>query len=83
MNLWTIFYQVPKIKKNFVGEMAKLAVEHGADGILVSNHGARQLDGVPATVSLQTIPSKTVLQILLKFQYLKCEKKDVAELKVF
>lgn len=23
----------------------------GVDGILVSNHGARQLDGVPATVS--------------------------------
>ena len=35
----------------FAGEMAKLAVDHGADGILVSNHGARQLDGVPATVS--------------------------------
>lgn len=27
------------------------AVKHGLDGILVSNHGARQLDGVPATVS--------------------------------
>lgn len=25
-------------------------MKHGVDGILVSNHGARQLDGVPATV---------------------------------
>ncbi|NXS08773.1 HAOX1 oxidase, partial [Neodrepanis coruscans] len=30
---------------------AKKAVEIGVNGILVSNHGARQLDGVPATVS--------------------------------
>ena len=27
------------------------AVEHGADGIIVSNHGGRQLDCVPASVS--------------------------------
>ena len=31
-------------------EDAVLGVEAGVDGILVSNHGARQLDGVPATV---------------------------------
>ena len=75
MNLWTFFYQVLKIKKSFVGEMAKLAVEHGADGILVSNHGARQLDGVPATVSLQTILStKTVLQKQLKLIFLNIFK---------
>ncbi|NWZ21800.1 HAOX1 oxidase, partial [Asarcornis scutulata] len=30
---------------------AKEAVKLGVNGILVSNHGARQLDGVPATVS--------------------------------
>ena len=35
----------------FLGDDAKTAVKHGLDGILVSNHGARQLDGVPATVS--------------------------------
>jgi 4-hydroxymandelate oxidase len=29
---------------------ARLAVEHGVDGIVVSNHGGRQLDGVMATV---------------------------------
>lgn len=27
-----------------------MAVENGASGIIVSNHGARQIDGVPATV---------------------------------
>lgn len=31
-------------------EDACLAVQHGAQGIMVSNHGGRQLDGVPATV---------------------------------
>lgn len=33
-------------------EDAREAVKYGVDGILVSNHGARQLDGVPATVSI-------------------------------
>ncbi|XP_028578040.2 2-Hydroxyacid oxidase 1 [Podarcis muralis] len=31
---------------------AQEAVKHGVNGILVSNHGARQLDGVPATVEV-------------------------------
>lgn len=31
---------------------ASLAVEHGAAGVIVSNHGGRQLDGVPATARL-------------------------------
>lgn len=30
---------------------ARRAVEHGAAGIVVSNHGARQLDTVPATIA--------------------------------
>jgi L-lactate dehydrogenase (cytochrome) len=30
-------------------EDARQAAAHGADGIVVSNHGGRQLDGVPAT----------------------------------
>ncbi len=48
------------IKKRFGGpvivkgildvEDAKLAIEHGADGIVVSNHGGRQLDGAPSTI---------------------------------
>lgn len=29
---------------------AELAVQHGVAAIAVSNHGGRQLDGVPATV---------------------------------
>jgi 4-hydroxymandelate oxidase len=29
---------------------ARLAIDHGAAGIIVSNHGARQLDTVPATI---------------------------------
>ena len=31
---------------------AVLAVEHGTNGIIVSNHGGRQLDGVPATIDV-------------------------------
>ena len=33
-------------------EDAREALKHDIQGIIVSNHGARQLDGVPATVSL-------------------------------
>ena len=33
-------------------EDAKLAVRHGTDAILVSNHGGRQLDSIPATIDL-------------------------------
>jgi 4-hydroxymandelate oxidase len=33
-------------------EDARLAVRHGADAVLVSNHGGRQLDTVPATIDL-------------------------------
>ena len=31
---------------------AKLAVEHGVQGIVVSNHGGRYLDGVPSTIEV-------------------------------
>ena len=41
------------IKGIMTADDARLAVEHGVDGIIVSNHGGRQLDGVPATVSYQ------------------------------
>ena len=34
------------------GEDARLAVEHGAAGIVVSNHGGRQLDGVAASLDI-------------------------------
>ena len=43
--------RLPVVLKGIVtAEDATLAVEHGAAGIVVSNHGGRQLDGVPATL---------------------------------
>jgi 4-hydroxymandelate oxidase len=46
---------LPIVLKGIVtGEDARLAVEHGAAAIVVSNHGGRQLDGVPA--SLDALP---------------------------
>ncbi|KAG8174041.1 hypothetical protein JTE90_013218 [Oedothorax gibbosus] len=45
------FTALPIVVKGILtAEDAVLAVEHGASGILVSNHGGRQLDGVPATL---------------------------------
>ena len=38
------------IKGVLTAEDTELAVKHGCDGILVSNHGGRQLDGVLATL---------------------------------
>ncbi|XP_076850466.1 2-Hydroxyacid oxidase 2 [Brachyhypopomus gauderio] len=38
------------IKGILTKEDAELAVEHGVQGIIVSNHGGRQLDGGPATI---------------------------------
>jgi isopentenyl diphosphate isomerase/L-lactate dehydrogenase-like FMN-dependent dehydrogenase len=42
------------VKGVLTGGDARLAVEHGAAGVVVSNHGGRQLDGVPA--SLDVLP---------------------------
>jgi isopentenyl diphosphate isomerase/L-lactate dehydrogenase-like FMN-dependent dehydrogenase len=42
---------LPVVLKGVVtAEDAELAVEHGAAAVVVSNHGGRQLDGVPATL---------------------------------
>jgi 4-hydroxymandelate oxidase len=38
------------LKGILTAEDALLAAEHGADGVVVSNHGGRQLDGVPAAL---------------------------------
>jgi 4-hydroxymandelate oxidase len=38
------------LKGIMTAEDAKLAVEHGVDAIIVSNHGGRQLDGTMATL---------------------------------
>jgi 4-hydroxymandelate oxidase len=40
------------VKGIMTAEDARLAVEHGADGVIVSNHGARQLDAVAATFTV-------------------------------
>ncbi|XP_054152641.1 uncharacterized protein LOC128951419 [Oppia nitens] len=46
---------LPVVIKGIVtAEDARLAVDNGADAILVSNHGGRQLDGSPAT--LEALP---------------------------
>ena len=39
-------------KRILTAEDARLAVQHGVDGIIVSCHGGRQLDTVPASVSI-------------------------------
>jgi isopentenyl diphosphate isomerase/L-lactate dehydrogenase-like FMN-dependent dehydrogenase len=38
------------VKGILTGEDALLALENGADGVIVSNHGGRQLDGAPASL---------------------------------
>jgi len=44
---------VPILLKGILtGSDAVRAVDAGADGVIVSNHGGRQLDGVPASVEM-------------------------------
>ncbi len=51
-NIW----KGPLILKGILDvEDAKLAAKHGADAIVVSNHGGRQLDGAPS--SIHALPS--------------------------
>jgi isopentenyl diphosphate isomerase/L-lactate dehydrogenase-like FMN-dependent dehydrogenase len=40
------------VKGVHTGEDARLAIEHGAAGVVVSNHGGRQLDTVPASLDM-------------------------------
>ena len=40
------------LKGIMTAEDARLACEHGAAAIVVSNHGGRQLDGVPASIEV-------------------------------
>ena len=45
--------QLPVVAKGIMcAEDALLALQHGADAIFVSNHGARQLDTTPATIEV-------------------------------
>ena len=44
--------RLPVVLKGVVtAEDAQLAVEHGAAAVVVSNHGGRQLDGAPSSIS--------------------------------
>ena len=46
-------YDVPVLVKGIQSaEDARLAVDHGAAALVVSNHGGRQLDGVPAALDV-------------------------------
>jgi isopentenyl diphosphate isomerase/L-lactate dehydrogenase-like FMN-dependent dehydrogenase len=48
---WLAGYELPVVVKGILtAEDARLACEHGAAAVVVSNHGGRQLDGVPATL---------------------------------
>jgi isopentenyl diphosphate isomerase/L-lactate dehydrogenase-like FMN-dependent dehydrogenase len=40
------------VKGVLTADDARRAIDHGADGIVLSNHGGRQLDGVPATLRM-------------------------------
>jgi isopentenyl diphosphate isomerase/L-lactate dehydrogenase-like FMN-dependent dehydrogenase len=43
--------ELPVLVKGVIAaEDARLAAEHGAAGVVVSNHGGRQLDRVPASI---------------------------------
>jgi isopentenyl diphosphate isomerase/L-lactate dehydrogenase-like FMN-dependent dehydrogenase len=50
---WLTGYGLPVVVKGILtAEDARLACEHGAAAVVVSNHGGRQLDGVPATIDV-------------------------------
>ncbi|HUR68899.1 MAG TPA: alpha-hydroxy acid oxidase [Candidatus Thermoplasmatota archaeon] len=50
---WLRSFGLPVLVKGVLtAEDAALAIEHGAAGIIVSNHGARMLDRVPATLDV-------------------------------
>jgi len=56
---WKFFDELKKragipvlIKGILTGEDAAIAVKHGADGIIVSNHGGRYLEYAPATIEV-------------------------------
>ena len=61
--------QLPVLVKGILtAEDAVEAVKHGVQGIIVSNHGGRQLDGVLATVSRSSFPPSFHLSLLLSVQ---------------
>ena len=58
MRAWT---KLPIVLKGILSpEDGRLAVEQGASGIIVSNHGGRNLDTVPATIEALPIVAEAV-----------------------
>lgn len=54
---------LPVILKGIMHPLdAREAISHGIDGIIVSNHGGRQLDSVPATIEVLSSISQIVNQ---------------------
>jgi len=50
---WLAGYGLPVVVKGLLtAEDAELACDHGAAAVVVSNHGGRQLDGVPASLDV-------------------------------
>jgi len=45
-----LFLSILNLVSQYSYNIARLAVQAGVAGIIVSNHGARQLDYVPATI---------------------------------
>ena len=58
------------VKGILTAEDARLAVQHGVDAIIVSNHGGRQLDGVLAAVSSRSHKTELLIPFLQGKQYL-------------
>jgi L-lactate dehydrogenase (cytochrome) len=48
----SIWHGPVAVKGVLTAEDARLAIEHGADAVIVSNHGGRQLDGSPSAISM-------------------------------
>jgi L-lactate dehydrogenase (cytochrome) len=48
------------IKGILTPDDARLAVEHGADAVIVSNHGGRQVDGAPSAAAVLPLIAATV-----------------------
>ncbi|XP_030195102.1 2-Hydroxyacid oxidase 1 isoform X2 [Gadus morhua] len=68
------------VKGILTGEDAKQALSHGVDGILVSNHGGRQLDGVSATGEKGVIDVLTLLKDELRLAMALAGCRSTAEI---
>lgn len=54
------------VKGILSGEVAKSCIAHGVDGIVLSNHGGRQLEDVPAPIDvLRTLPPEIRTTVLV------------------